>query len=79
MRKTNTRQDLTLKHTLVISLRINANSAQQKALLECSDLGHLPGENQTFFSAFSQLSEKHEVLGNACNFTLNYVCVASVI
>lgn len=59
MRKTNTRQDLTLEHTLVISLRINANSAQQKALLECSDLGHLPGENQTFFfSAFSQLKVK---------------------
>lgn len=30
MRKTNNRQDLTLKHTLVISLRINANLAQQK-------------------------------------------------
>lgn len=58
MRKTNNRQDLTLKHTLDISLRINANSVQQKALLECSDSGHLLCENQTSFSAFSQLSEK---------------------
>lgn len=43
------------------------------------DLRHLPSNKYRPFSGLSQPSEEQEVLGNAHNFALNYLYVASII
>lgn len=74
-----TRQDPSLEYTLVISIHINANSAQEWNHMEFSDLRHLPRIVTGIFSGFNQPSEEQEVLGNLCNIALNHLYVAYII